>query len=97
MIGMATPKRLLVVSNGHGEGTVGRMLVQRVHELAGGQFHAGAFPLVGTGEAYSKAGISVAGPRAELPSGGFLWGTDAIARRIVERFVESAGRSGAVS
>ncbi|MBE3583905.1 MAG: hypothetical protein IMX01_07330 [Limnochordaceae bacterium] len=70
---MARPKRLLVVSNGHGEDAVGRMVVQRTRELAGGLLQIEAFPLVGMGEAYRQAGIPVVGPLAELPSGGFIY------------------------
>ena len=71
--GVARMKRCLIVSNGHGEDTVGRMLAERIRARAGDRLEILAFPLVGTGEVYRRAGIPVIGPQAELPSGGFIY------------------------
>src|SRR5690625_3408489 len=61
--------RLLFLSNGHGEDLIGSRLATALRpELPGAQLTA--FPLVGSGAAWEAAGISVAGARHELPSGG---------------------------
>ena len=56
---------ILIVSNGHGEDAVGMALATRLKPSA----TISAFPLVGTGGAYT--GIAVLEPRRALPSGGF--------------------------
>ncbi|MDI3279741.1 MAG: lipid-A-disaccharide synthase-related protein [Bacillota bacterium] len=67
----AVQKRVLFLSNGHGEDEMGAVLAQhllrRCPEVA-----VEAFPLVGRGLPYEKAGIPILGPRRELPSGGFI-------------------------
>lgn len=62
---------LLFVSNGHGEDTVGAALAAHVQSLAGSRARIVAWPIVGRGGPYASAGISLIGPRGELPSGGF--------------------------
>ncbi len=60
--------RLLFVSNGHGEDTIGAVLAQALRPLG---YDPVAVPLVGRGEAYEQAGFPVLGPQKEMPSGGF--------------------------
>lgn len=61
--------KVLLISNGHGEDTVGSVLAA---ELAALGAQIAAVPLVGKGMAYERAGFEVLGPRLELPSGGFV-------------------------
>lgn len=70
---MAGARRLLVLSNGHGEDAIGAGIARRVQELGGGRLAVAAFPLVGTGEAYRAAGVPVVGPHGEPPTGGFAY------------------------
>ena len=62
-------KRLLLVSNGHGEDAIAVTLARRLAERG---FALAAVPLVGRGDAYAAAGLTVLGPRDEQPSGGLL-------------------------
>ena len=62
-------KRLLFVSNGHGEDSIAVTLARR---LADRGYALAAVPLVGRGDAYAAAGLTVLGPRDEQPSGGLL-------------------------
>lgn len=75
--GRATPgtarPAILFLSNGHGEDVIGAQIAQRVHALAGTNLQLNAFPLVGLGKAYRRAGIPVVGPQAQLPSGGLAY------------------------
>lgn len=69
---MGTPhKKVLFISNGAGEdacgATIADALRSRVPNLA-----LEAVPLVGRGNAYERAGVTVSGPRLEMPSGGFM-------------------------
>ncbi|BAS28074.1 lipid-A-disaccharide synthase-related protein [Limnochorda pilosa] len=66
-------KAVLFLSNGHGEDAIGAQIAQRVQALAGDRLRLLAFPLVGAGDSYRRAGIPVVGPQAELPSGGFAY------------------------
>lgn len=61
--------RLLLVSNGHGEDTIGARLAVRIAELLP-DLEVVAFPVVGTGERYRAAGVRVDGPRRHLPAEG---------------------------
>jgi uncharacterized protein (TIGR03492 family) len=61
--------RLLVISNGHGEDTMGVLLGRA---LRGRGLAVSAFPLVGEGRAYVSAGLPVVGVQAAMPSGGFV-------------------------
>ncbi|MCS7059235.1 MAG: lipid-A-disaccharide synthase-related protein [Meiothermus sp.] len=61
-------KPILIVSNGHGEDTIGVALGKALAALGYG---VEAVPLVGRGLAYEEAGFAVWGPRKEMPSGGF--------------------------
>jgi uncharacterized protein (TIGR03492 family) len=60
-----TPKKLLVISNGHGEDSIGAEIVRRLPA----SIHASAYPTLGPGAAY--AGVcDIVGPRAHLLSSG---------------------------
>lgn len=66
------PVDLLVVSNGHGEDAIAARLVRAVERHSPG-VRIAAFPLVGPGEAYERAGIPLAFRSKPMPSGGFGW------------------------
>lgn len=61
--------RVLFLSNGHGEDQIGSRLALELQAAAPG-FRPEAFPLVGDGAAYRRAGFPVRGPARTLPSGG---------------------------
>lgn len=61
--------RVLFLSNGHGEDLIGSRLALKLKAVAPG-LAVRAFPLVGDGSTYRAAGIGVAGPARQLPSGG---------------------------
>jgi uncharacterized protein (TIGR03492 family) len=61
-------RRVVIVSNGHGEDIIGTVLARELVALG---YEVQAVPLVGKGNAYQQAGIRVLGPRKEMPSGGF--------------------------
>lgn len=60
---------LLILSNGHGEDLMGAMLAG---ELQAEGLSVRAFPVVGEGRAYARAGVPVVGVQKALPSGGFI-------------------------
>ena len=63
--------RLLWVSNGHGEDTIGAMLVKTFQQQEPSFQHT-VLPLVGLGRPYrSLPEVEVLEPTRELPSGGF--------------------------
>ncbi len=62
-------QQILVISNGHGEDAVGCALATALTKQG---FSILALPLVGQGNAYEAAGFAVAGPRKNMPSGGFV-------------------------
>ena len=61
--------RLLIISNGHGEDTMGVLLGKALRERG---IVVSAFPLVGEGRAYVSAGLPVVGVQKTMPSGGFI-------------------------
>ena len=64
--------RLLCLSNGHGEDVIAvRILAQLRQQLPACKI--AALPIVGTGGAYDRAGIEIAGPVRQMPSGGFIY------------------------
>lgn len=64
--------QLLCLSNGHGEDVIAvRILEQLRQQLPSSKVFA--LPLVGTGRAYARAGIPLAGPVRQMPSGGFIY------------------------
>lgn len=58
-------KRLLVISNGHGEDSIGAAIVRRLPS----SIRASAYPTLGSGAAYDGV-CEIVGPRAELASAG---------------------------
>lgn len=60
---------LLLISNGNAEDIIGSHLLRFL------QVPARALPLVGRGLAYEQVGAEVIGPRQEMPSGGFPFGS----------------------
>ena len=65
-----TRKKLLLISNGHGEDLLGATLAERLLGISG--LELTAFPLVGKGRAYTALGIPLVIPGREFPSGGFF-------------------------
>lgn len=65
-----THRRVLFLSNGHGEDLNATLVLRALHQLAP-DIEMAAMPIVGTGRAYQKLGIPIIGPTQELPSGGF--------------------------
>lgn len=66
---MAEAKRILILSNGHGEDEMGSLLAVKLREIPG--VSVTAMAIVGEGHAYSREGIPLVGPRRRLPSEGF--------------------------
>lgn len=65
-------KRLLCLSNGHGEDIIAVRVLQALQKQAEPPQIA-ALPLVGEGRAYQQAGIPLVGAVKAMPSGGFFW------------------------
>jgi uncharacterized protein (TIGR03492 family) len=66
--------RILFLSNGHGEDTIASSIITAMlleAESHNTSVDVKAFPLVGKGTAYQKAGVELVGPVKELPTGGF--------------------------
>ncbi|ADI13922.1 lipid-A-disaccharide synthase-related protein [Truepera radiovictrix] len=61
--------RVTLLSNGHGEDTVGATLGEALRSLAP-ELALQAFPTVDAGEAYERLGVPILGPRRVMPSGG---------------------------
>jgi uncharacterized protein (TIGR03492 family) len=71
------PKKLLIISNGHGEDSIGAAIVRRLPSAIAVE----AYPTLGDGRAYSGV-CSIVGPRAQLPSEGWRNVRNSIARDI---------------
>ncbi|MBD2177877.1 hypothetical protein H6F42_13235 [Pseudanabaena sp. FACHB-1998] len=65
-------KRVLFISNGHGEDLNGSEVLKALLRKYP-QVEAIALPLVGDGSAYRRAGVEIATPTKSLPSGGFAY------------------------
>ncbi len=63
--------KILFVSNGHGEDTIGARLAREFLHLPNLELEA--VPIVGAGNPYERLGIRVSGPRWSPPSGGFTF------------------------
>ncbi len=63
-------RRVLVISNGHGEDEIAAVLGEQLAQVAP-EFELIGFPLVGAGKAYAAKGISILMAAETLPSGGF--------------------------
>ena len=64
--------KILFISNGHGEDTLGARLAQEFQVLRP-DLELEAMPIVGAGNPYERLGIRVSGPRWSPPSGGFTF------------------------
>lgn len=73
------PKRVLLISNGHGEDLSGSLIGQ---ELVAHGAEVAALPLVGHGNAYRQAGIQVLGRTRTYSTGGL--GYTSLAGRLTE-------------
>jgi uncharacterized protein (TIGR03492 family) len=71
------PQKLLVISNGHGEDSIGAAIVRRLPS----SLSAEAYPTLGDGHAYDGV-CPIVGPRAQLPSEGWRNIRNSIARDI---------------
>ncbi|NJL87331.1 MAG: hypothetical protein HC886_17295 [Leptolyngbyaceae cyanobacterium SM1_1_3] len=66
------PKRILFLSNGHGEDNHSSHIIRSLQELCP-DLEIAAMPIVGKGAAYRRIGIPIIGPTQILPSGGFTY------------------------
>jgi len=66
------PKRVLFISNGHGEDNHSAYIIRTLRELAP-DVEIAAIPIVGEGNAYRRLGVPILGPTQVLPSGGFTY------------------------
>ncbi|MDB9526100.1 lipid-A-disaccharide synthase-related protein [Oscillatoria sp. CS-180] len=66
------PKRVLFISNGHGEDNHSAYVIRTLRELAP-DVEIAAIPIVGEGNAYRRLGVPILGPTKVLPSGGFTY------------------------
>ncbi|HEY9887585.1 MAG TPA: lipid-A-disaccharide synthase-related protein [Candidatus Obscuribacterales bacterium] len=66
------PKRVLFISNGHGEDNHSAYVIRTLRELAP-DVEIAAIPIVGEGNAYRRLGVPILGPTQVLPSGGFTY------------------------
>ena len=66
------PKRVLFISNGHGEDNHSAYVIRTLRELAP-EIEIAAIPIVGEGNAYRRLGVPILGPTQVLPSGGFTY------------------------
>jgi len=69
---MAPIKRLLCLSNGHGEDTIAVRILQALQQQPQAP-EILALPLVGEGQAYTCARIPLLSPGRTMPSGGFVY------------------------
>lgn len=66
------PKRVLFISNGHGEDNHSAYIIRTLRELAP-EVEIAAIPIVGEGNAYRRLNVPILGPTQTLPSGGFTY------------------------
>ncbi len=66
------PKRVLFISNGHGEDNHSAYVIRTLKKLAP-DIDIAAIPIVGEGNAYRRLGVPILGPTQVLPSGGFTY------------------------
>ena len=69
---LTSTRRLLCLSNGHGEDVIAVRILQELQQLS----HAieiAALPIVGEGRAYTELGIPLIGSVKTMPSGGFIY------------------------
>ncbi len=66
-----TKRRLLVISNGHGEDDIACKVVACLHNARPETLEIEAWPMVGEGQAYYRHDVPTVGPKNTLPSAGF--------------------------
>ena len=64
--------KLLFISNGHGEDTIGAEILEHLRRRAP-NFKIDAFPIVGSGSAYRDIEVEILGTKKSFPSGGFFY------------------------
>jgi uncharacterized protein (TIGR03492 family) len=69
---MPSSKRILFISNGHGEDNHTSHVIQTLRQLCPALDMA-AMPIVGEGKAYRSLNIPIIGPTQRMPSGGFFY------------------------
>ncbi len=65
-------KRILFISNGHGEDNHTSHVIQTLRQLCP-SIEMAAMPIVGEGKAYHSLDIPIIGPTQTMPSGGFFY------------------------
>ncbi|MBW4452993.1 MAG: lipid-A-disaccharide synthase-related protein [Nostoc indistinguendum CM1-VF10] len=65
-------KRILFISNGHGEDNHTSYVIQTLRQLCP-SLEMAAMPIVGEGKAYRNLNIPIIGPTQTMPSGGFFY------------------------
>ena len=65
-------KRVLFISNGHGEDNHSSYIIETLRELCP-TLDIAAMPIVGEGQAYLRLDVPIIGPTLTLPSGGFTY------------------------
>ena len=65
-------KRVLFISNGHGEDNHSSYIIETLRELCP-TLDIAAMPIVGEGQAYRRLDVPIIGPTLTLPSGGFTY------------------------
>lgn len=68
----SSTKRILFISNGHGEDNHSSYVIQTLKELCP-SVEIAAMPIVGEGSAYRRLNIPIIGPTQSMPSGGFTY------------------------
>jgi uncharacterized protein (TIGR03492 family) len=68
---LASPLKLLCLSNGHGEDVIAVRILQELQQLT--SIDIAALPIVGEGHAYSQSSIPIVGAVQTMPSGGFIY------------------------
>ncbi len=69
---MSVAKRILFLSNGHGEDNHSAYIIQALRELEP-EVEIAALPIVGEGQAYRRLQVPIIGPTQTMPSGGFTY------------------------
>lgn len=64
-------KKLLFITNGHGEDLVAAELIRELQGNRDGKEQISCLPLVGVGQAVGGLGVKILGARKKLPGGGF--------------------------
>ncbi|MGB3263086.1 MAG: lipid-A-disaccharide synthase-related protein [Microcoleus sp.] len=65
-------KRVLFLSNGHGEDAINCQIIEALRASAAG-VDVSAMPIVGDGAAYARSAAPIIGPTSQMPSGGVFY------------------------